>query len=73
TVINRIIRNPPPDILDILGVVIICRTHEAELGRVVRTLTTEAPEELSILDRALQDSMIDINSIAVKVQPAVHR
>ena len=63
TVINRLVEKPPPDILEKLGIVIIGQTDELELGRAIRTLSQEAPRALSILDKALQESMIDIDSL----------
>ena len=65
TVVNRLVENPPPDILETLGMVIIGQTDDVELGRAIRTLSHEAPRELSMLDRTLQESMIDIDSLRV--------
>lgn len=65
TVVNRLVENPPPDILETLGIVIIGQTDDVELGRVIRTLSREAPRELSILDKTLQESMIDIDSLSL--------
>jgi hypothetical protein len=67
TVVNRLVENPPPDILETLGIVIIGQTDDGELGRVIGTLSREAPRELSILDKALQESMIDIDSLGLNV------
>ena len=51
--------------LETLGIVIIGQTDDVELGRVIRTLSREAPRELSILDKTLQESMIDIDSLGL--------
>lgn len=67
TVLNRLIENPPPDILDTLGIVVIGQTDYVELGRVIRSLSKEAPRELSKLDSALRESMVDINSLGLNL------
>jgi hypothetical protein len=63
TVINRLVENPPPDILETLGIVVTGQTDEVE----IRTLSREAPRALSMLDKALQDAMIDIDSLGLKL------
>ena len=60
--LNRAIENPPPDILEAYGIVINRQPEVVELGRAIRTLSYGIPQELSKLDSALQDSMIDIKS-----------
>jgi len=65
-VINRIIENPPPDILENRGIVIIGQTDDVELWRAVRTLSSTVPQELLKLDRALQELTIDINSFGLR-------
>ncbi len=65
-VINRIIENPPPDILETRGIVIIGQTDDIELWRAIRTLSSEVPQELLKLDKALQKSMIDIKCFGLK-------
>lgn len=67
TVVNRLVENHPPDILETRGIVIIGQTYNVELRRVIRTLSREAPRELSILDKALQKSMIDIDGLGLDV------
>ncbi|MGB2799500.1 MAG: hypothetical protein WBC82_06625 [Dehalococcoidia bacterium] len=66
-VVNRLIENHPPDILETHGILIIGQTDDVELGRVIRTLFREAPRELSVLDKALQESMIDIDRLGLNV------
>ena len=67
TVINRLIENAPPNVLETLGIVIIGQTDEVELGRTIRALSQEAPQALSTLDKALQESMIDINNLGLNM------
>ena len=67
TVINRLIENAPPSILETLGIVIIGQTDEVELGRTIRALSQEAPQALSILDKVLQESMINIDNLGLNV------
>lgn len=71
-VINKIIANPPPDNLEIPGIVIIRRIanpplDDAAVDRAIQTLYRETPRELTILDKALQESMIDVNSLSLDV------
>ena len=63
TVINRLIERQPPDILETLGIKIIGQTKYVELGRIIRTFSKEAPQQLLLLDRTLQKSMIDVDSL----------
>ncbi len=63
--INRLIENPPPDILENLGIKVFGQTTDVEFGRAVRTLSRETPQALSTLDKALQGSMIDIDSLVL--------
>ncbi len=67
TVLNRLIENAPPSILETLGIVIIGQTDEVELDRTIRALSREAPQALSILDKALQESMINIDNLGLNV------
>jgi len=67
TVINRLIENLPPDILETLGIVVIGQTDEVELARVINTLSREAPRALSMLDKTLRGTMIDIDNLGLKV------
>jgi hypothetical protein len=67
TVINRLVENPPLGILETLRIVIIGQTDEVELGRAIRALSREAPQALSELDKALQESMVDIDSLGLNV------
>lgn len=65
--INRIIENPPPDILRTRGIVIIEQTNDVELSRIIRTFSREAPRELSSFGKALEESKIDINSLSLNI------
>jgi RNase H-fold protein (predicted Holliday junction resolvase) len=67
TVINRLIENMPPSILETLGIVIIGQTDAVELDRMTRALSREAPRALSMLDETLRSTMIDIDSLGLKV------
>ena len=66
TVLNRIIERHPADILETLGIVIIGQTENVESERIIRTLSSEAPQELSMLDKTLQESIININSLGLQ-------
>jgi hypothetical protein len=66
-VLNRVIENPPPDILKASDIVIIGQTANLELNRAISTLSREAPRELSSFDKALEESMIDIDKLSTSV------
>jgi hypothetical protein len=67
TVVNRLLEKQPPDILQTLGIKIVGQTRKDKLGRLIRTLSHEAPQEFSVLGKALQKSMIDIDSLGLNV------
>lgn len=67
TVINRLIENAPPSILETLGIVIIGRKDKVELDTTIRALSREAPQALLVLDKVLQESMIDIDNLGLDV------
>lgn len=64
-VINQIIEKHPPDVFEMRDILIVGRG--ADLTRVINTFSREAPKELSSLDKALQGSKIDINSLGLNV------
>jgi len=63
--INRLIENPPKDVLDTLGIEVIGETADVEFGRAIRTLSRETPQALSKLEKELQESMIDIDGLVL--------
>lgn len=65
-VMNRIAKNQPKDIFQIRDIVIIGQTEEAKLERGFRILLSETPQELSKLDKDIQELMIDIDSFGLE-------
>ena len=63
TVINRLIEHAPSSILETLGITIIGQTDEFERNRTIHALAREAPQALSMLDKVLQESMIDMDNL----------
>ncbi|MFC2052334.1 hypothetical protein ACFLT4_06365, partial [Chloroflexota bacterium] len=61
-VTNRLLEKHPPDILRTRGIVIVGQTDHDKLARVIRTLYSKIPRELSTLDKTLEDSIIDIKA-----------
>jgi hypothetical protein len=64
-VTNRLLEKRPQDILQRHRINVVGQTTHDKLARVLRTLYHEAPSELSALDKALEDSMIDIRSLGL--------
>ncbi len=66
-VTNRLLEKCPQDILQTHRITVVGQTTHDKIARVLRTLYHETPSELSALDKALEDSMIDIKSLGLSV------
>ena len=71
-VTNRLIENPPPDNLEIHGIVIARRVinpgpDDFAVERAINAICQAAPRELLILDKSLQELMVDINKLGLNV------
>lgn len=64
-VINRLVEKPPADILEERGIVLIGQTNIDEWGRINRMLASEIPRQLSLLDKALQESIINVDNLGI--------
>ena len=61
-VTNRLLEQRPQDILQRHRITVVGQTTHDKVARVLRALYHEAPSELSALDKALEDSVIDIKA-----------
>lgn len=61
-VTNGLLEERPTDVFQTQGIVLVGQTQHDKLERVIRTVCLETPQRLSILDKALQETIIDIDS-----------
>ena len=66
-VISELVEHPPPDMLRASDIAVIGQTDEVELRRAIRNLSREAPRALSELERTLRGTIIDTDSLCLRI------
>lgn len=64
-VTNGLLEERSPDILRTPDIVVVGQTFHDKLESVIRALCRETPQKLLTLDKALQETMIDIDSLSL--------